>query len=374
MDDDYLVKLAAEVRVHPRTNKFLQARDLLEEEGISFLPIEKASAAVGDEMVANLAHAVIEPLARVAVTGVCLPAEVSLQTLLPLIVTKRLIDAGAIDKAYIPLPVAAYAAVGLPRFEAFAKTLTYLGKLFGEDAIGESVIPVPDYAIAEERSLVSILCAPEIGEGPSREKYQFGNLYGAVETAGYGADVALPAAAERQAVTVIADFKQFESIHAGKKSARKLGKSMGLDAGAIVLTTLTPEFEKNLLHEEMAMSRAEILDMKAAPELHPAFLAAVMDFLDTSSHISAEAYEDIVKRGKKPTAFLSIGSSLLAGFYGELDNFRKSRPASSLRISFVESKTRERFGSLKEKLHILLRRRMENKDVSSSLIIGSEFK
>lgn len=367
------MKLAADVRAHPRTKKFFNIRDLLEEEGISLLPVEKA-ASVGDEAVDNLIHGIIEPVARIAVTGVCLPAEINLQTLLPLIVTKRLIDAGAIDKAYIPLPVAAYAAVGLPRFESFAKTLTYIGNLFGEDEVGKKVIPVPDYAITDEKYLVSILSAPEIGEKPSREKYKFGNLYGAIETAGYGADVALPAAAERQAVTVIADFKQFESIHAGKKSARKLGKSMGLDAGAIILTTLTPELEKNLLHEEAVLSHAEILNMKAVPELHPAFLAATIDFLSTSSSATNEAYEDIVKRQQTPKAFLSVGASLLAGTYGEVDNFRKSQPASSSRITFVEREIKERFGSLKGKLHLLLRQRMENRDVSSSHIIGSEFK
>lgn len=373
MDENYLIDLAAEVRVHPRTKKFFNARDLLEGEGISLLPVEKV-ATVGDGMVDNLIHGIIEPVARIAVTGVCLPAEINLQTLLPLIVTKRLIDAGAIDKVYIPLPVAAYAAVGLPRFEVYAKILTYLGRLFGEDIVGDKIIPIPDYAIAEEKSLVSILCSPEIGDKPSREKYQFGNLYGAVETAGYGADIALPAALERQAVTVIADFKQFESIHAGKKSARKLGKSIGLDAGAIILTTLTPEPEKNLLHEETGLSHAEILDIKAAPELLPAFLASTIEFLSISPSGTNEAYEDIVKRKQTPKAFLSVGASLLAGVYGEVDNFRKCQPASSSRISSVETGTKARFGSLKEKLTLLLRRRMENKDVSSSLIIGSELK
>lgn len=188
----------------------------------------------------------MDPVERALVTGVCFPEKPTLQSVLPLLAVKDLLGSNKADVAYIALPVFAYAGAGLSRRDQYFDILGLMKKLYGND-LGERVFIVPDSRdeIMSMKYKICNLSSRFVSDNPAKEKYRFNNLFGYFETASYGADVVIGALAEGGKATVICDFRQFESIHAGNK----MGKSMGSGVGALLYTLLSPTYMDGELRE-----------------------------------------------------------------------------------------------------------------------------
>lgn len=188
----------------------------------------------------------MDSLGRTLVTGVCFPERPTLQSVLPLLAVKDLLETNKADIAYVALPVFAYAGAGLSRRDQYLEILGLMRKLYG-DALGEQVFIVPDFREETMRMKYKIcnMSARFVSDTPAMEKYPHANLFRFFETASYGADVLIGAMAERGDASIVCDFRQFESVHAGNKMAKSLGKRVG----ALLYTILSPAYVNGKLRE-----------------------------------------------------------------------------------------------------------------------------
>lgn len=235
---DYDTAEVGKIVKDTRINEFKKARVILNATGIDVVGIGKKKEDLGF-LGNNLTHGFVGPIEKVAVSGVCFPERATLQSVLPLLATKDLLDRDKVEAIYLAMPVFAYAGAGLDRKRQYLETISLMQKVFG-DQLGEDVFIIPDNR-SEIKSMKYDLCnlrSRFVGDEPAREKYQFGNLFGYFETASYGADILLPVLAEGRGVTTVCDFRQFESIHAGIKMADKKGPSIG----ALLYTLLAPYY------------------------------------------------------------------------------------------------------------------------------------
>lgn len=229
----------------PRVTEFKKARTILSKGGVDVKGKEKVSEDLGF-FGNNLVHGVVDPIERTLVTGVCFPEKPTLQSVLPLLAVKDLLDSNKADVAYIALPVFAYAGAGLPRHDQYLETVGLMKKLYGND-LGERVFIIPDNRdeVMNMKYKICNLSSRFVSDNPAKEKYPFNNLFGYFETVSYGADVLIGALAEGGRATVVCDFRQFESIHAGNK----MGKSMRSNVGALLYTLLSPTYTNGELRE-----------------------------------------------------------------------------------------------------------------------------
>ncbi len=193
----------------------------------------------------NITHGFVEPVGNVFATGICLPRQLTVQSLLPIFAIKDLLDNRG-GLAYFAIPLGAYAGAGLGRKDQYLQTIGIMKRIFG-DRLGENIFLLPDYRddVAEMKYFAGMLSSRFVSDEPSREKYPFGNLFGPFETVSYGTDLVIPALAEEKDVTIVSDFRQFESIHAGIKMSRGLKKRIG----ALLYTLVNPRFIKGKLKE-----------------------------------------------------------------------------------------------------------------------------
>lgn len=193
-----------------------------------------------------MVHGVVDPLERTLVTGVCLPEKPTLQSVLPLLAAKDLLEADRADTVYVALPVFAYAGAGLPRRDHYLEILGLMKELYG-DALGEQVFIIPDTREEVMRMKYKLcnLASRFVSDEPAKEKYQFNNLFRFFETASYGADVVIGVLAQRGDACIVCDFRQFESVHAGNKMAKSFGKRVG----ALLYTILSPAYVDGKLRE-----------------------------------------------------------------------------------------------------------------------------
>ena len=194
----------------------------------------------------NLTHGVIGQPGRVLATGVCFPDRPTIQSTFPLLAVKDLLDNDQADVAYVALPVFAYAGAGIARRRQYLEVLGLMKRLFGGD-LGERVYIIPDSReeIMVMKYQISNLTSRLVGDGPAREKYPYENLFAYFETASYGADIMLAALAEQRDPTIVADFRQFESIHAGIR----MGKGAKYTPSALLYTLINPRVVDGKIRE-----------------------------------------------------------------------------------------------------------------------------
>jgi hypothetical protein len=275
----------------PRVTEFKKARIILSGAGVDVKAIEKVNEDLGF-FGNNLVHGVVDPIERTLVTGVCFPEKPTLQSVLPLLAAKDLIDANKADTLYVALPVFAYAGAGLSRYNQYLETIALMKNLYGND-LGERVFVIPDTRgeIMEMKYKICNLLTRFVADSPAKEKYPFGNLLGYFETASYGADVLIGALAEEGDATIICDFRQFESVHAGNK----MGKSMGRRIGALLYTLLSPTYVEGKLREVSQDDEAvEQVFSSLTPETSSLFYQAVMLL---SEEQLIEIYDEYRKKG-----------------------------------------------------------------------------
>lgn len=229
----------------PRIAEFKRVRVVLNKGGVDIKAIEKVNEDLGF-LGNNLVHGVVDPIERTLVAGVCFPEQPTLQSILPLLAVKDLLEANKANVAYVALPVFAYAGAGLPRRSQYLETLGLMRKLYG-DSLGERVFIVPDTReeVMRIKYKMCNLASRFVSDEPAKVKYKFSNLFRFFETASYGADVVIGALAERGDASIVCDFRQFESVHAGSKMAKSFGKRIG----ALLYTVLSPTFVNGDLRE-----------------------------------------------------------------------------------------------------------------------------
>ncbi|MBU1499694.1 hypothetical protein KKE48_02395 [Patescibacteria group bacterium] len=277
--DNYLSTFATQLENYLPNIYFSQIREMLANEGISVTRMSKRKGKFGF-LTEVLGIGVIEDGQvieenRVGMVGICLPEKINLQTILPLFIARELMLLGKLEKLYVALPVASYALVGFPRQTQYYQLIELVRQMFGEK-VGESVVLMPDYRLYRERSLLAQLASPYITDKLAKHKYPYDNLFSFIETAGFGADVALPALVEKEDVLVIADFMQYESLHAGFKTARLVEQKME----AVLLPLLSPQVDKEKgvlvqvshMSEEFSRPPEPMLSL----EITPSFLAGLL--------------------------------------------------------------------------------------------------
>jgi len=163
-----------------------------------------------------------------------------------LLAIKDLLEANKADTAYVALPVFAYAGAGLPRRNQYLETLGLMKKLYG-DALGERVFIVPDTRdeVMIMKHKICTMSSISVSDTPAIEKYPHPNLFRFFETASYGADVVIGTLAERGNASIVCDFRQFESVHAGNTMTKSFGKRVG----ALLYTILSPAYVDGKLRE-----------------------------------------------------------------------------------------------------------------------------
>lgn len=188
----------------------------------------------------------MDPIERTLVTGVCFPEKPTLQSVFSLLAVKDLLETNKADTAYVALPVFAYAGAGLPRRDQYLEVLGLMKKLYG-DALGEQVFIIPDTReeVMRMKYKMCNLSSRFVSDEPAKEKYQFNNLFRFFETASYGADVVIGTLAERGDASIVCDFRQFESVHAGNKMAKSFGKRVG----AFLYTIISPAYVDGKLRD-----------------------------------------------------------------------------------------------------------------------------
>lgn len=236
---DFEHYISSEMRVivdDVRTQEFYSVKNILNSEGIDVGAMPTLKKDIGF-MGRNLSHAYVSPVTNVYVTGVCFPEKPTLQSIVPLLAVKDLLDKDDNAVAYIAAPVLAYAGAGLDRREQYRQTVGIMQRLFGEK-LGEQVTIIPDTSayVMQIKYQAGNFLSRFVADGPAQQKYLFPNLFRYFETVTYGSDIIIAGLAERKPATVVADFRQFESIHAGIK----MGKGLKRETGALLYTLVNP--------------------------------------------------------------------------------------------------------------------------------------
>lgn len=228
-----------------RVVEFQKARQVLLNDGLHVTSTSKLKQDIGF-LGNNLTHGFIGEPQRVLATGVCFPDRPTLQSVLPLFAVKDLLNNDQADAAYIALPVFAYAGAGFARQQQYLEVLGLMRKMFPED-LGERVFIIPDSRdeVMLMKYKLANLFSKFVSDTPAKEKYPYSNLFASFETASYGSDIVLAALSEQSPATVIADFRQFESIHAGIR----MGKPMGHTIGALLYTLINPRLADGKIRE-----------------------------------------------------------------------------------------------------------------------------
>ena len=281
---------------HVPNQTYTEVRKMLDSEGVSVTRMSRRLGTYGflTEVlgVGFIDGRKPDKQAKVGLVGVCLPETINLQTTLPLVVAKDLLDRDILKKLYVALPVAAYAIAGLPKFDLYRQVVSLIDSMFN-GRVGEQVILMPDYRILEDRSKLALMASPHTSDRFALHKYPFRNLFAYTEVAGYGADVAIPAIAEQEKVMIIADFMQYESIHAGSHTTHFIGGDMS----GVVLPLLSPHVEKGeLVHISQMDEKFDQAD-NLCPEISPLFLAGL---LVTKEDEVRQIYADYAKSAQLP--------------------------------------------------------------------------
>lgn len=280
----------------------------------------------------------------IGLIGVCLPDEINLQTIMPMVIAKHLLDRGNLKKVYMALPVGAYAIAGFPRIEQYKQVLRIAADIFGEERLGVQVVIMPDYRLHLERGAIGSMASPRISDAMAKHKYPFSNLFSYTEVAGYGADIALPALVEKKPVLVIADFMQYESIHAGRFATHEVGQDMS----ALLLPMLSPHVQNGKMVAISHMSEAFESDQCSCLEVNPVMLAGslVMDEDETK-----QAYTEGMRTGK-------IAKEILSRVKKLQENVRFCRPLPDERVRAIEDESMNIFSEVAGTIHEELQKRM----------------
>jgi hypothetical protein len=240
---EYLASCTSSLENYLPMKSYFDIRHMLNQEGLDITSMQKRLGRL-TPLAEILGVGLIENKkdARVGVVGVCLPERINLQTLLPLIVAKDLLEKDKLKKLYVALPVGAYAAAGLPKYTQYKQVVGLVEKMF-KDRLGDDVLVMPDYKLSNLRMAISLLAGRFISDRFARHKYPYGNLFAYTEVAGYSADIALPAIVEQEDVLVVAEYMQYESLHAGAKAVKVFGFNMA----GLILPLLSPQIKDNQL-------------------------------------------------------------------------------------------------------------------------------
>ncbi len=295
MSEPYGVEQMMEIMGDSRVIEYQKVKEIFRIQSIEVTSGEKLKRDIGF-MGKNMAHGIIEPVTDIAVTGLCFPDKFNLQSVLPLLVIKDMFDSGATKTAYIAMPVAAYAGARIARRPQYLDGLGIVAQIFG-DRLGKSVFIIPDHRdeILTMKAKITMLSSRCVSERPAQAKYEHSNLFRYVETAMYGSDITLAALAEGKSVTTVADYRQFESIHAAVKMTKDYDFVQG---GALLLTLIQPRYPNRIKPDrviDVTQGEIEDLDGGLIPERSPIFYQAAC--LLPRSEIKAH-YQNM-RQGKK---------------------------------------------------------------------------
>jgi len=347
----YVLQHAQSIKERVSYQEFRDIRMLLGQERVEIQSAAKGVPPIGF-LTENLTVATVvgrdkQVVRPIGIAGICLPARINLQTMLPLFAAKEMMKIGVMEKLYIALPVGAYGMAQIPRFHQYQQVVGMIDHLFGNDAMGESVVLMPDYLLHRERSMLAAMISLRIKDTVARQKYPFGNLFSYCEVAGYGADIALPALVERQGVMVVADFMQYESIHAGVFATKEIGQVMS----AVILDLLSPHTKERKLIQVSHMNEQFDVQNEGCAEINPVFLAGL---LVMSEEEAREVYRAFAKTSRASSGILERVQALQA--------FVASGPAiGDARLRELEERSVKSFVSVQDTLHDELQKRMTMK-------------